>query len=282
MRGPRLRARRLHGRAAPPGAWTATPSSPSPPRRLAVADSGLPIDDDGAGIGAIIGNGGSGARLARGAAPRDAGARPGPGVALRDPPERGQHGRRPGVDRARAARPGHGHLHRLRGRHRRDRHRRRDHPPRRRPGDARRRRRHPDLPVLRRRLRRDARALAPQRRPGRRGAAVRPGPRRVPGRRGGRGGGAGAPRGRAWRAAREIICEVAGYGASADGHHITDPDPGASQARAVRMALDDAGLAAGRRRPRERPRRRQPDRRPQPRCGCSRSRWARTSPPASP
>jgi 3-oxoacyl-[acyl-carrier-protein] synthase II len=39
----------------------------------------------------------------------------------------------------------------------------------------------------------------------------------------------------------EIICEVAGYGSSADGHHITDPDA-SSQARAVRMALDDAGL----------------------------------------
>ena len=40
-----------------------------------------------------------------------------------------------------------------------------------------------------------------------------------------------------------IICEVAGYGASADAHHLTDPDPeGASQARAVRAALDDAGL----------------------------------------
>ena len=41
----------------------------------------------------------------------------------------------------------------------------------------------------------------------------------------------------------DIICEVAGYGASADGHHITDPDA-ASQARAVRMALGDAGLEA--------------------------------------
>jgi 3-oxoacyl-[acyl-carrier-protein] synthase II len=40
-----------------------------------------------------------------------------------------------------------------------------------------------------------------------------------------------------------VICEVAGYGASSDGHHITDPDPtGAAQARAVKMALDDAGL----------------------------------------
>lgn len=43
----------------------------------------------------------------------------------------------------------------------------------------------------------------------------------------------------------DVICEVAGYGASADGHHLTDPDPtGAAQARAVRMALADAGLQA--------------------------------------
>jgi 3-oxoacyl-[acyl-carrier-protein] synthase II len=42
----------------------------------------------------------------------------------------------------------------------------------------------------------------------------------------------------------DIICEVAGYGASADGFHITDPDPsGVAQARAVRAALDDAGIA---------------------------------------
>jgi 3-oxoacyl-[acyl-carrier-protein] synthase II len=41
----------------------------------------------------------------------------------------------------------------------------------------------------------------------------------------------------------QILCEIAGYGASADAHHITDPDPSAlPQARAVRAALDDAGL----------------------------------------
>ena len=40
-----------------------------------------------------------------------------------------------------------------------------------------------------------------------------------------------------------VVCEVAGYGASADAHHITDPDPsGASQARAMRLALEDAGV----------------------------------------
>jgi 3-oxoacyl-[acyl-carrier-protein] synthase II len=42
----------------------------------------------------------------------------------------------------------------------------------------------------------------------------------------------------------EIVCEVAGYGASTDAHHITDPDPsGAAQAGAVGAALRDAGLA---------------------------------------
>jgi len=40
-----------------------------------------------------------------------------------------------------------------------------------------------------------------------------------------------------------IICELAGYGASADAHHITDPDPtGQSQARAMRAAIADAGV----------------------------------------
>lgn len=41
----------------------------------------------------------------------------------------------------------------------------------------------------------------------------------------------------------QIICEIAGYGASADAHHITDPDPtGASQARAMRAAITEAGI----------------------------------------
>jgi 3-oxoacyl-[acyl-carrier-protein] synthase II len=40
-----------------------------------------------------------------------------------------------------------------------------------------------------------------------------------------------------------IVCEVAGYGQSADAHHITDPDPtGGSQARAMTAAITDAGL----------------------------------------
>jgi 3-oxoacyl-[acyl-carrier-protein] synthase II len=41
----------------------------------------------------------------------------------------------------------------------------------------------------------------------------------------------------------EIVCELAGYGATQDAHHITDPDPdGRAQARAARLALADAGL----------------------------------------
>jgi len=43
-----------------------------------------------------------------------------------------------------------------------------------------------------------------------------------------------------------IICEIAGYGASADAHHITDPDPtGQSQARAMRAAIAEAGVDPG-------------------------------------
>lgn len=41
-----------------------------------------------------------------------------------------------------------------------------------------------------------------------------------------------------------IICEVLGYGRSADAHHISDPDPtGAPQAAAITACLHDAGLA---------------------------------------
>lgn len=44
-----------------------------------------------------------------------------------------------------------------------------------------------------------------------------------------------------------VICELAGYGASSDAHHITDPDPtGDSQARAMKAALAQAGLPAER------------------------------------
>ncbi len=40
-----------------------------------------------------------------------------------------------------------------------------------------------------------------------------------------------------------IYAELAGYGVSSDANHVSDPDPvGANAARAVRMALTDAGL----------------------------------------
>ena len=84
--------------------------------RLAVADAGLPIDRDGEGIGAIIGNGGSGATSREAQHARDARARTRPRLPVRDPAVRGQHGRRPGLHGARPARPGDGRLHGLRGR----------------------------------------------------------------------------------------------------------------------------------------------------------------------
>jgi 3-oxoacyl-[acyl-carrier-protein] synthase II len=41
----------------------------------------------------------------------------------------------------------------------------------------------------------------------------------------------------------DIYAEVAGYGVSSDASHVSDPDPvGGNAARAVRMALTDAGL----------------------------------------
>lgn len=41
-----------------------------------------------------------------------------------------------------------------------------------------------------------------------------------------------------------VRASLAGYGASADGHHVTAPDPdGAGAARAMNAALDDAGLS---------------------------------------
>lgn len=41
----------------------------------------------------------------------------------------------------------------------------------------------------------------------------------------------------------EIICEIAGYGASADAHHTTDPDPtGTAQGRAITACLASAGI----------------------------------------
>ncbi|HVW89597.1 MAG TPA: beta-ketoacyl-ACP synthase II [Gaiellaceae bacterium] len=47
------------------------------------------------------------------------------------------------------------------------------------------------------------------------------------------------------RRGARIYAELAGYGVSSDAHHVSDPDPvGANPARALRMALDDAGVDA--------------------------------------
>ncbi len=43
-----------------------------------------------------------------------------------------------------------------------------------------------------------------------------------------------------------IYCEIAGYGATADAHHITAPAPeGEGGARAMKMAIDDGGIEPG-------------------------------------
>ena len=42
----------------------------------------------------------------------------------------------------------------------------------------------------------------------------------------------------------DIVAELAGYGATSDAHHITEPHPeGAEQARAIRRALESGGIA---------------------------------------
>jgi 3-oxoacyl-(acyl-carrier-protein) synthase len=43
-----------------------------------------------------------------------------------------------------------------------------------------------------------------------------------------------------------IYAELAGYGVSSDAHHVSDPDPhGLNPARAVQMAMADAGVTPG-------------------------------------
>jgi 3-oxoacyl-[acyl-carrier-protein] synthase II len=42
-----------------------------------------------------------------------------------------------------------------------------------------------------------------------------------------------------------VLAEIVGYGVSSDAHHLTDPDPeGSNPARAMTMALEDAGITA--------------------------------------
>ena len=44
----------------------------------------------------------------------------------------------------------------------------------------------------------------------------------------------------------DILCEISGYGSTADAYHITSPDPaGHGAAMAMQLALAEAGLAAG-------------------------------------
>lgn len=48
------------------------------------------------------------------------------------------------------------------------------------------------------------------------------------------------------RRGADIVCEISGYGTSTDAYHMTRPDDtGAGPARAMQLALDDAGVGPG-------------------------------------
>ena len=97
-------------------------------------------------------------------------------------------------------------------------------------------------------------ALHAQRRPRGGQPAVRRRPRRLRRRRGRRQPSSSRSWTHAQRRGARIYAEVCGYGATADGHHITTPSPGGAGAvRAARRALHKAGLEPSRHRPRQRP-----------------------------
>ena len=73
----------------------------------------------------------------------------------------------------------------------------------------------------------------------------------------------------------KIYAEIAGYGVSADASHITEPDPtGVNPARALKMAMADAGVDAGRGRLHQRARDLDADRRRE-RDACDQARAGR-------
>ena len=64
----------------------------------------------------------------------------------------------------------------------------------------------------------------------------------------------------------EPLGELLGYAATSDAHHLTAPEPsGRDAARAIELALADAGHSGRRRRLRQRARDLDPAQRPQPR-----------------
>ena len=160
--------------------------------RQAESDSGIDIAKEPDRIGASIATGHRRPRRVPGLLPDADRPRSRPGQPVLDHGDHPEHGRRLGLDGARHERPALLPVHRVRGFEHGDRRRRGRDPARTRRRDDLRRHRGRDHARRYRRLRRDARALAPQRQPERRVPPVRRRPRRL---RDGRGRGRGRARG---------------------------------------------------------------------------------------